>query len=203
MILDIIKRKISTKKIAQVIIIKNNKEAILLVPEISLTPMMVNRFKSRFKDKVAIFHSELSDNTRYDEWRKVLRGEVKIAVGARSAVFAPFKNLGIIIIDEEHENTYKQDTSPIYHARDVASWRVGYKNCMMLLGSATPSVDSYARAIKGVYKLVELKNRPNNFGLPETTVVDLNQEFKKGLKGNLSNTLIDAINERLAKGELF
>ena len=182
-------------------VIKNDKEAILLVPEISLTPMMVNRFKSRFKDKVAIFHSELSDNTRYDEWRKVLRGEVKIAVGARSAIFVPFKNLGIIIIDEEHENTYKQDTSPIYHARDVASWRAGYKGCMLLLGSATPSVDSYARAIKGVYKLVELKNRPNNFGLPETTVVDLNQEFKKGLKGNLSNTLIDAIKERLDKGE--
>jgi transcriptional regulator with XRE-family HTH domain len=131
-------------------VIKKGKEAIVLVPEISLTPMMVNRFKSRFGEDVAIFHSELSNNMRYDEWRKVLRKEVKIVVGARSAIFVPFSNLGIIIIDEEHEQSYKQDNSPIYHARNVAEWRAKRHNSMLLLGSATPSIESYARARKGV-----------------------------------------------------
>lgn len=182
-------------------VIKNGKEAIVLVPEISLTPMMVNRFKSRFKDDVAIFHSGLLDNTRYDEWRKVLRGEVKIAVGARSAIFAPFKNLGIIIIDEEHEQSYKQDTAPLYHAKDVAERRAKNHNCMLLLGSATPSIESYARCIKDVYHLVELKNRANNLGLPKTVVVDLNDEFKKGAKGILSNRLLEEIKIRLDRGE--
>jgi len=182
-------------------VIRNGKEAIILVPEISLTPMMVNRFKSRFGSDVAIFHSELSDNTRYDEWRKVLRGEVKIAVGARSAVFAPFKNLGIIIIDEEHESSYKQDNSPMYHARDVAERRCKLNNCMLLLGSATPSIESYARCLKDVYKLVELKKRANNFGLPETITVDLNEEFRKGMKGYISDTLKKEIEDRLEKGE--
>jgi len=182
-------------------VLKSGKEAIILVPEISLTPMMVNRFKSRFGSDVAIFHSELSDNTRYDEWRKVLRGEVKIAVGARSAVFAPFKNLGIIIIDEEHESSYKQDNSPMYHARDVAERRAKLNNCMLLLGSATPSIESYARCLKNVYKLVELKNRANNFGLPETVTVDLNEEFRKGMKGYISDPLKEEIENRLEKGE--
>lgn len=178
-------------------VVKRGKEAILLVPEISLTPMMVNRFKSRFKDEVAIFHSELSNNTRYDEWRKVLRGEVKIVVGARSAIFVPFKNIGAIIIDEEHEQTYKQDNSPIYHARDVASYRAKSSNAILLLGSATPSIESYARARKGVYKLLELKNRANNFGLPKTTVVDLNEEFRMGNHNYISRLLEDKINETL------
>ncbi|MCB9498800.1 MAG: primosomal protein N' [Bacillales bacterium] len=182
-------------------VLKEGKEAIVLVPEISLTPMMVNRFKSRFKDDVAIFHSGLLDNTRYDEWRKVLRGEVKIAVGARSAVFAPFKNLGIIIIDEEHEQSYKQDTAPLYHAKDVAEKRCALHNCMLLLGSATPSIETYARCYKGVYNLVELKRRANNLGLPKTIVVDLNEEFKKGMKGNLSSLLKEEIEKRLEKGE--
>ena len=182
-------------------VLKMGKEAIVLVPEISLTPMMVNRFKSRFGDDVAIFHSELSENTRYDEWRKVLRGEVKIVVGARSAIFAPFKNLGIIIIDEEHEQSYKQDTSPIYHAKDVAIKRASINNCMLLLGSATPSIESYARALKGVYHLVELKHRANNLGLPQTTVVDLNDDFKKGMKGEISPFLKKEIEKRLLFGE--
>ena len=182
-------------------VLKRGKEAILLVPEISLTPMMVNRFKSRFGDDVAIFHSELSNNTRYDEWRKVLRGEVKIAVGARSAIFAPFKNLGIIIIDEEHEQSYKQDTAPIYQAKDVAEKRSQNHGCMLLLGSATPSIESYARAQKGVYHLVSLKHRANAFGLPQTVVVDLNEEFKKGMRGDISPLLQNEITKRLARGE--
>ncbi len=182
-------------------VIEEGKSAIVLVPEISLTPMMTNRFKSRFGSDVAIFHSELSSNTRYDEWRKVLRGDVKIAVGARSAVFAPFKNLGLIIIDEEHEQSYKQDNSPIYHARDVAEARIMNHNCMLLLGSATPSVESYARCLKDVYHLVELKNRANNFGLPKTVVVDLAYEFRNGMIGNISNRLKDEMRIRLERGE--
>ena len=182
-------------------VLKRGKEAIMLVPEISLTPMMVNRFKSRFGSNVAIFHSELSNNTRYDEWRKILRGEVKIVVGARSAIFAPFKNLGIIVIDEEHEQSYKQDTSPIYHARDVAEMRSKNNNCLLLLGSATPSIESYARCLKNVYHLVEIKNRANNLGLPKTVVVDLNGEFKKGTKGYISNRLREEIELRLKKSE--
>ena len=182
-------------------VLEKGKEAIVLVPEISLTPMMTNRFKSRFGEQVAIFHSELSDNVRYDEWRKVLRGEVKIAVGARSAVFTPFKNLGIIIIDEEHEQSYKQDTAPIYHAKDVAEARAKNHNCMLLLGSATPSIEAYARTLKNVYKLVELKHRHNNFGLPKTVVVDLNLEFRNGMQGYISDRLKNEIESRLNKGE--
>ena len=180
--------------------IKRGREAIVLVPEISLTPMMVNRFKSRFKDNVAIFHSELSNNTRYDEWRKVLRGEVKIAVGARSAIFTPFKNIGIIIIDEEHEQSYKQDNAPIYHAKDVAEFRTKTNNATLLLGSATPSIESYARAKKGVYNLLELKNRANNLGLPKTIVVDLNDEFKAGNHNYISRLLESKILTNLEKG---
>ena len=182
-------------------VLKKNKEAIILVPEISLTPMMTNRFKSRFSEQVAIFHSELSDNVRYDEWRKVLKGEVKIAVGARSAIFTPFNNLGIIIIDEEHEQSYKQDTSPIYHAKDVAEYRTKKHGCMLLLGSATPSIESYAKCYKGVYKKVELKNRHNNYGLPKTEVVDLNLEFRHGMEGYISDKLKTEISNRLDKGE--
>lgn len=182
-------------------VIKKGKEAIVLVPEISLTPMMVNRFKSRFGDDVAIFHSELSNNTRYDEWRKVLRGEVKIAVGARSAIFAPFKNLGIIIIDEEHEQSYKQDNAPIYHAKDVALRRAKQNDCMLLLGSATPAIESYARARKGVFNLVELNNRANNLGLPKTMVVDLNKEFQTGRRFTISYLLEENIKTRIERGE--
>ncbi len=182
-------------------VLEKGKEAIILVPEISLTPMMTNRFKSRFGEQVAIFHSELSDNVRYDEWRKVLRGEVKIAVGARSAIFTPFTNLGIIIIDEEHEQSYKQDSSPIYHAKDVAEYRTKKHGCMLLLGSATPSIESYAKCFKGVYKKVELKNRHNNYGLPKTEVVDLNLEFRLGMQGYVSDKLKNEIEKRLDKGE--
>jgi primosomal protein N' (replication factor Y) len=127
-------------------VLKAGKEAIVLVPEISLTPQMVERFKGRFGSKVAVLHSALSVGEKYDEWRKILRKEVSVVVGARSAIFAPFENLGIIIIDEEHESSYKQEDNPRYHARDVAIHRAQFHNCPVVLGSATPTLESFARA---------------------------------------------------------
>lgn len=118
----------------------------MLVPEISLTPQMVKRFKGRFGDEVAVLHSGLSSGEKYDEWRRIERKEVKVVVGARSAIFAPFENLGIIIIDEEHETSYKQEDNPRYHARDVAIKRSQYYQCPVILGSATPTLETFARA---------------------------------------------------------
>ena len=132
----------------------------MLVPEISLTPQMTDRFISRFGQEVAILHSGLSNGEKYDQWRKVERGEAKVVVGARSAIFAPLKNIGAIIIDEEHEASYKQDSNPRYHARDVAVLRAQYNQAVLLLGSATPSLESRARATKGVYELIRLTQRP-------------------------------------------
>ncbi len=139
-------------------VIEKGKEAIVLVPEISLTPQMVNRFKGRFGDQVAVLHSGLSVGEKYDEWRKIQRKEVKVVVGARSAIFAPFENLGIIIIDEEHETSYKQEENPRYHARDVAIERAKNHNCPVVLGSATPTLESFARAQKGVYHLLRYQD---------------------------------------------
>ena len=154
---------------------KTDKDVILLVPEISLTYQMINRFKGRFEDQVAILHSGLSEGEKYDEWRKILRKEARIVIGARSAIFAPFENIGLIIIDEEHETTYKQDDSPRYHAREVAKMRASYHNCPLILGSATPSLESYARAQKGVYNLIELKSRYSQ-NLPHVKIVNMQNE---------------------------
>ncbi|MCZ8535589.1 primosomal protein N' [Paenisporosarcina quisquiliarum] len=176
-------------------------EAIVLVPEISLTPQMTNRFKERFGSLVAVLHSGLSTGEKYDEWRKIKRGEVKVVVGARSAIFAPFQNVGIIILDEEHEGTYKQDDSPRYHARDVAIWRSEYHNCPVILGSATPSLESYARAKKGNYTLLTLANRPKEQALPEVSVVDMREQLKNGNRSMFSLELAEAINVRLDKQE--
>lgn len=182
-------------------LLKEGKESIVLVPEISLTEQIVSRFKRRFTDSIAILHSRLSDGERYDEWRKISRGEVKIVIGARSAIFAPLKNIGVIIIDEEHTDSYKQDSSnPKYHALDVAKWRSNYYNCPIVLGSATPTLESYARAKKGLYQLIELKERVNKKEMPTTIIVDMNEEMKKS-KGNFSNTLIENMNQVLEKGE--
>ncbi|MGE6487935.1 primosomal protein N' [Paenisporosarcina sp. NPDC076898] len=179
----------------------DDKEAIVLVPEISLTPQMTNRFKERFGSLVAVLHSGLSTGEKYDEWRKIKRGEVKVVVGARSAIFAPFQNVGIIILDEEHEGTYKQDDSPRYHARDVAIWRSEYHNCPVILGSATPSLESYARAKKGNYSLLTLANRPKEQALPEVSVVDMREQLKNGNRSMFSLELAEAINVRLDKQE--
>lgn len=151
----------------------------MLVPEISLTPQIVNRVRRRFGSKVAVLHSSLSNGERYDEWRRIERGEAQVVVGARSAVFAPLTNLGLIILDEEHESSYKQDESPRYQAREVAKWRGKYNQAPVVLGSATPSLESRARAVKNVYHLLRLPHRVNKQELPPIEVVDMRDEIKK------------------------
>ncbi|TLS37315.1 primosomal protein N' [Pseudalkalibacillus caeni] len=181
--------------------LNQGKEAIVLVPEISLTPQMVSRFKGRFGSDVAVMHSGLSKGEKYDEWRKIHRGEVKVVVGARSAVFAPFKNLGIIIIDEEHESSYKQEETPRYHARDVAIKRAKYHRCPVVLGSATPALESFARAQKQVYTLLQLKERVNKREMPDVEIVDMREELRSGNRSMFSKPLFDKLIDRLEKGE--
>ena len=173
-------------------VIDNGKEAIVLVPEISLTPQLVNIFKARFGD-IAVLHSRLSDGERYDEWRRILEGKVKIVVGARSAIFAPLKNLGIIIIDEEHTDTYKQENNPRYNAIDIGIYRAKYNNCPIVLGSATPSIESYTRAILGTYTLINMPTRVNN-NLPKVHLVDMKNEIKQGNR-IFSKLFKDKLNE--------
>ena len=173
---------------------------IMLVPEISLTPQMVNRFTNVFGNDIAVLHSRLSNGEKYDEYRKILNGEVNIVIGARSAVFAPLKNIGAIIIDEEHTSSYKQDNHPRYSAIDIAKIRCETHNCPLLLGSATPSLESYARAKKGVYKLLELKTRVGKSKLPIVNIIDMKEEIKSG-NPTFSSQLIDKIKDRLNKKE--
>jgi len=182
-------------------VIDKGEEAIVLVPEISLTPQMVKRFKGRFGSNVAVLHSALSHGEKYDEWRRVHRKEVQVVVGARSAVFAPFENLGIIIIDEEHENSYKQEDQPRYHARDVAIHRAEYHGCPVILGSATPTLESYARAQKGVYKLATLTERTNDQAMPEVTIVDMRDELHAGNRSMFSRSLKENMEARIDRGE--
>lgn len=160
-------------------VVKNNKTALLLVPEISLTTQVVNIFYEHFASDVAILHSGLSKAEKYDEYLKILNKEVHIVIGTRSAVFAPLENIGLIIIDEEHSDTYKQDNTPRYHARDIAAKRCEYHKCPLVLGSATPSLESMARANKGLYTLLTMKNRANNQILPTSIIVDMSEELKK------------------------
>ena len=182
-------------------VLEKGKEAIVLVPEISLTPQMVHRFKGRFGDDVAVLHSGLSTGEKYDEWRKIQRKEVKVVVGARSAVFAPFENLGIIIIDEEHETSYKQEENPRYHARETAIKRAEFYQCPVILGSATPSLESFARAQKGVYHLLTLPKRMNNQQLPDVEIVDMREELRHGNRSMFSRALFEKLTDRLEKGE--
>ena len=168
-------------------VINNGKSAIVLIPEISLTPQTVSRFRSRFGSCIAVFHSGLSDAEKYDEYRKIKRENIKIVIGARSAIFVPLTNIGIIIIDEEHSNSYKQENMPRYDAIDIAKWRGSYYNCPVLLGSATPTLESYARALKGVYKLLELKRRVNNKELPKVLIVDM---FKTKRENKFFSTIL-------------
>ncbi|CRK80539.1 primosomal protein N' [Neobacillus massiliamazoniensis] len=182
-------------------VIEKGQEAIVLVPEISLTPQMVNRFKGRFGDLVAVLHSGLSAGEKYDEWRKIHRGEVKVVVGARSAIFAPFENLGIIIIDEEHETSYKQEEMPRYHARDVAIERARNYNCSVVLGSATPSLESFARAQKKVYHLLTLPTRMNNQALPSVEIIDMREELREGNRSMFSRKLFEKLKERIERQE--
>ena len=181
--------------------LKQGKTSIVLVPEISLTPQMVNRFRERFGDKIAALHSALSDGEKYDEWRRIYRGEASIVIGARSAIFAPLSNIGIIIVDEEHSESYKQsDPAPRYHARDIAIKRSLFHKCPVVLGSATPSLETMARAQKGVYGLLELPERVNGRSLPDVEIIDMNQAMKKA-RGHFSEKLISEIGNRLEKKE--
>lgn len=183
------------------VVLTQGKEAIVLVPEISLTPQMVERFKGRFGNQVAVLHSRLSAGERYDEWRKIREGRVKVAIGARSALFAPFQRLGLIIIDEEHESSYKQEEVPRYHARDIAMFRGQYHQAPVLLGSATPSLESYARAHKGVYRMIELDERVGGKELPTVHVIDMRQELQAGNRSMFSRYLYQKIVETLEKKE--
>ncbi|EHP1195709.1 primosomal protein N' [Enterococcus faecalis] len=183
-------------------VLNQGKTAIMLVPEISLTPQMVQRFKSRFGEHVAVMHSGLSQGEKYDEWRKIERGEAEVVVGARSAIFAPIENIGVIIIDEEHEASYKQEEPPRYHARDLAIWRSEYHHCPVVLGSATPSLESRARAQKNVYQRLRLTQRANQAAtLPTIDVVDMRQEVENGNVSSFSMSLQEKLQERLEKNE--
>lgn len=182
-------------------VLNKGKEAILLVPEIALTPQMVERFKSRFGDEVAVLHSGLSQGEKYDEWRRIKNNEARVSVGARSSIFAPFKHLGIIIIDEEHEQTYKQEDYPRYHAREIADKRAEYHQCPVVLGSATPSLESYARAEKGVYQLLKMTTRANLNDMPVTTIINMRDELANGNRSMFSNELAEKIQEKINKGE--
>ncbi|MCY8152340.1 primosomal protein N' [Bacillus paralicheniformis] len=182
-------------------VLEAGKEAIVLVPEISLTPQMVNRFKGRFGSQVAVLHSGLSTGEKYDEWRKIHRKEVRLVVGARSAIFAPFENLGMIIIDEEHETSYKQEEMPRYHAKEAAIQRAEYHRCPVVLGSATPTLESFARAKKGVYKLLSLKHRVNHQVMPDVSLVDMREELRSGNRSMFSKDLMAGLEETLEKGE--
>lgn len=176
------------------------KDSIILIPEIALTPQMVERFKGRFGKNVAIFHSRLSEGERFDEWMRVKMGKVKVAIGARSAVFLPFSNLGIIIIDEEHEGSYKSDSDPKYNAREIAVFKGEIEKCKVVLGSATPSIESYYKAQRGEYDLITLDKRADGAKLPSVTVVDMREELKAGNKTMFSRTLHEEMEECLNNG---
>lgn len=180
-------------------VIKKGKEAIVLIPEISLTPQTVRRFIERFGQVVAVLHSGLSDSEKYDEYRKIRKGEVKIVIGARSAIFAPLENIGIIVVDEEHSTSYKQENMPRYDAILVAKKRGEYHNCPVILGSATPTLESFSRTLKNVYTLLKLEKRVNNRSLPEVEIIDMMKAKKK--TKFFSETLYEKINSTLQKGE--
>lgn len=202
--------------------LEQGREAIVLVPEISLTPQMVERFKGRFGELVAVLHSRLSQGERYDEWRKIQLRQVKVAIGARSAVFAPFTRLGLIIIDEEHEGSYKQEESPKYHARDVAIRRALTHQAPVILGSATPSLESWHQTMPAAaaaaaavaeeagelgdelqrpFTLLSMSSRVEGRPLPAVHIVDMREELKNGNRTMFSRPLHEAIADRLAKGE--
>lgn len=181
-------------------VIKEKKGVIVMVPEISLTPSLLALFKGRYGDNVAAFHSGLSVGERYDEWKRVKNGDALIAVGTRSAVFAPFDNLGLIIMDEEQEHTYKSEQSPRFHARDVAKFRASYNKALLVLASATPSMESYTYAKNNRYSLEKLTKRYGNAILPQVTVVNMRQERKNGNKYSISSPLLEELEKNLKEG---
>lgn len=179
--------------------IEQGKQSIMLVPEISLTPQMVERFKGRFGDDVAVLHSRLSLGERYDQWRLIKDNKIKVVVGARSAIFAPFDNLGLVIIDEEHENSYKSEITPKYHAADVARQRCIIEKAVLIHGSATPSVETYYRAKTGEIELLEMTKRANNMCLPRVEVVDMRSELTNGNRSVFSQSLQNEIRKNIEK----
>jgi primosomal protein N' (replication factor Y) len=182
--------------------LKRRKQALILVPEISLTPQIISRFKANFKEKVGCFHSRLSAGERFDTWRRIRNGDLPIVVGARSAVFSPFQNLGLIVVDEEHDPSYKQDDpAPRYNARDIAVMRAKLNNAVVIMGSATPSLESYYNAQKVKYTLCQLKERVDNQKLPSVNIIDLVQERKNGNRNSLSASLASLLKDRMEKKE--
>ena len=181
--------------------LKAGKTAIVMVPEIALTPQTVGIFCRRYGERVAVIHSSLGAGERFDAWRRIAAGEVDLVIGTRSAVFAPLPRLGMIVIDEEHEHTYKSESDPKYHARDVASYRCGVNKALLLLSSATPSLESYTKAKNGHYTLVELRERFGGAHLPETEIVDMREELRHGNTSPISDRLASAVRETVERGE--
>lgn len=181
--------------------LNHEKESIVLVPEIALTPQMVERFKGRFGKNITVFHSRLSDGEKYDEWLRVKEGKVKVAIGARSAVFLPFNNLGLIIIDEEHEGSYKSDSDPKYNAREIAEEKGNICECTVVLGTATPSIETYYRCNKGEIKLIELNSRADGANLPEIAVVDMREELISNNRSVFSRELFNEMERALERKE--
>ena len=182
-------------------ILERGKSVIVLVPEISLTPQTTSRFIGRFSERVALLHSRLSDGERYDQWHRIQKGDADIVIGPRSAIFAPVRELGLLIIDEEHSDSYKSDTAPRYHAREVAQKRSELANCPLILGSATPSLESYYNAQNGTYRLLKLPSRVLDRKMPEVHIADMREELKNGNRTIFSELLRNAIGERLEKRE--
>ncbi len=182
--------------------LKQGRTAIMLVPEIALTKQVTDRFIARFgKEKIAVLHSRLTRRERYDEWQRIRKGKARIVVGARLAVFAPLENIGVIIMDEEHESTYKSDMTPKYETVDIALKRLMHYSGVLVLGSATPSVVSYQRAKEGIYRLIELKERYNSNPLPKVELVDMRKELLDGNRTVFSGRLYRALEETLADGQ--
>ena len=182
-------------------VLAEGKSAIVLVPEIALTPQLLQRFGSHFGDRVAVLHSRLTAGERYDEWRRIRTGEARVVLGTRSAVFAPCTDLGLIVLDEEQEHTYKSENTPRYHARDAAKYRCVQNRCLLLLGSATPSVESMYHARQGAYRLLTLKSRYESRPLPEVVITDMRQELRNGNGGTLSTRLREELRQNLDRGE--
>ncbi|MGI6701508.1 MAG: replication restart helicase PriA [Christensenellales bacterium] len=180
--------------------VSGGRTAILLVPEISLTPHMLKNLRGRFGESVAILHSGLSDGERHDEWLRLKRGEARIVVGARSAIFAPLNNIGVIIMDEEHEQSYISESNPRYDTKVVAKWRADYHLAKLILGSATPSIDTYTAALDGKYQLIEMQSRVNDIKMPEIEIIDMCAELRAGNRGVFSVALSDALYECIDNG---
>ena len=181
--------------------LKQNKTAIMLVPEISLTPQVLKLMRATFGELVAILHSGLSQGERFDEWKRLKKGEAKIAIGARSAVFAPLENIGVIIIDEEHDSSYISDSNPRFDTITVAEYRAEYNGCPLVLGSATPDIETYKKATEGEYKLIKMPDRVTGASLPEITIVDMSEEIRRGNDSIFSKELIDGLKDTVLKGE--